>query len=121
MSHVQLIKRCVDNGADGYLVKPLHENTVLHAWQYCYRLKKWLAQEAEAQANELQRHTVHGQHSPRTSGGRESEARDWIDPPGRADAHQYNPPADDLSAGSLLGIPRVPSLQAIRVRDPLRE
>jgi len=124
MSHVQLVKKCVDNGADGYLVKPLHENTVQHAWQYCYRKTKWLAQEAEAscaQADKLQRHTVHGQHFLRTSGGCESEARAYIDPPGRADAHQHELSAGALSAGSRSGFPRVPSLQAIRVRDPLRE
>jgi len=128
MSHVQLIKKCVDNGADGYLVKPLHESTVQHAWQYCYRKKKWLAQQgaeaACAQADELQRHTLHGydgQHSLRMSGGCEPDVRDGVDSPGRANAHQHDPLADALNTGSSLGIPRVPSLQAIRVCDHLCE
>jgi len=47
VAQVELVKKCVDNGADGYLVKPLHISTVQLAWQYCYRKRSWLTREVD--------------------------------------------------------------------------
>jgi response regulator of citrate/malate metabolism len=34
---MQVVKKCLDLGADGYLVKPIQAKTIQLAWQYCYR------------------------------------------------------------------------------------
>eukprot|EP00966_Prymnesium_polylepis_P085374 1976548-Prymnesium_polylepis.1 len=36
-SRAELVKKCLDNGADGYLVKPVPAQTIQLAWQYCYQ------------------------------------------------------------------------------------
>mmetsp|Transcript_71997 Transcript_71997/g.197137 ORF Transcript_71997/g.197137 Transcript_71997/m.197137 type:complete len:266 (-) Transcript_71997:284-1081(-) len=36
-SQVGLVKKGLDLGADGFLVKPIHAHTIQLAWQYCYR------------------------------------------------------------------------------------
>lgn len=37
LSEVDMVKKCVDLGADGYLVKPIQPHTIRLVWQYCYR------------------------------------------------------------------------------------
>ena len=36
-SRAELVKKCLDNGADDYLAKPIHAHTIQLAWQYCYQ------------------------------------------------------------------------------------
>uniref|UniRef100_A0A7S3FDM2 Response regulatory domain-containing protein n=1 Tax=Haptolina ericina TaxID=156174 RepID=A0A7S3FDM2_9EUKA len=39
LSQMEVVKKCLDLGADGYLVKPIHTSTIQLSWQYAYRKK----------------------------------------------------------------------------------
>eukprot|EP00966_Prymnesium_polylepis_P238600 5517906-Prymnesium_polylepis.1 len=70
-SQVELVKKCLDMGADGFLVKPIHSHTIQLAWQYCYRCAIPPRPDARAASCRARRLPFHASFFTRADGPRD--------------------------------------------------